>query len=139
MAAGSTVIAPPEVDGTAPTVAMALTVAPVAAVGDTVARPSAPMVATVGSVVVQAGAGAPTTAWPRASTAAAWNSGISPGGTSKADGVTSTWATTWGTATATGASLPSAAAWIVAPPFATAVTSPPCVTVATDASLVVNR
>src|SRR5690242_19945855 len=93
-AAGSTVIAPPEVDETLPTVAMALTVAAAGAVGDTVARPSAPMVASDASLVLHTGAGAPTTGWLRASTAAAWKSGISPGGTRRAVGVTSTCATT---------------------------------------------
>src|SRR2546425_2003252 len=61
-AEGSTVIAPPEVDETAPTVAMALAMSPLAALEETAARPSVPMVATAGLLVVQTGAGAPTTA-----------------------------------------------------------------------------
>ena len=51
------------------------------------------------------------------------------------EGVTMTWATAWATATARVASFPSAEAWTIALPFATAVTRPPCVTVATIASL----
>src|SRR5207302_2964397 len=37
------------------------------------------------------------------------------------------------------ASLPSAEAWMVVVPFATAVTNPPCVTVAAAALLLVNK
>jgi hypothetical protein len=60
-AAESTVISPPGADETVPTVAIAAAVEPSGAVDDTVARPSVPMVATDGSLVVQTGAGAPAT------------------------------------------------------------------------------
>src|SRR6266851_2310372 len=100
---------------------MALAVAPVAALAETAARPSAPMVATAGSLVVQTGAGAPATGWLRASSAEAWKSGISPGGTRRAEGVTITCATTCATAMAVVASLPSAEAWMVALPVASLV------------------
>ena len=132
------VIRPPAVDATEPTVAIALTVAPSAAPAATVARPSAfslAMVASEASVVLQTGAGASATGWLRASTAEAWKSGVSPAGTRMDEGVTMTCATAWVTATARVASFPSAEAWTIALPFATAVTRPPCVTVATVASL----
>src|SRR2546429_9879091 len=54
-------------------------------------------------------------------------------------GVTTTCAITWATVTSSVASLPSAEAWMVVVPFATAVTNPPCVTVAAAALLLVNK
>src|SRR6266851_1735865 len=77
----STVISPPPADETVPTVATALTITPSEAPAETVARPSVTpsvtMVASAASVVVHAGGGAPTTGWLRASSAAAWKSGVS--------------------------------------------------------------
>src|SRR5438874_11377921 len=57
----STVIRPPPADVTVPTVATDDALAPSVALADTAARPSLPIVATVESVVVQVGAGAPAT------------------------------------------------------------------------------
>src|SRR5262245_49623950 len=93
------------------------------------------MAASEASVVLQTGAGAPATGLLRASSAEAWKSGVSPGGTRMDDGVTTTCATAWATVTPRVASFPSAAAWMIALPFATAVTTPTWVTVATFALL----
>src|SRR5690242_20543792 len=57
---------------------------------------------------------------------------------STAAGVTITWATTCATVSATVASFPSADAWMVAPPFAIAVTTPVDETVATALSLLLK-
>ena len=130
-AAESIVIWPPALDDKDPMVATALTIEPFAALEETAARPSAPMDAIAGLFVVHTGAGAPATALSRASIPVAWKSGVSPGGTRIDEGVTSTFAATWVTATSSVASLVPADAWMVVVPFAIAVTSPPCVTVAT--------
>ena len=61
MAFLSIVMSPPVVDDTGPTVATAETFWPSDALPETVARPSAPIVAIDGSVVLHAGAGAPAT------------------------------------------------------------------------------
>ncbi len=110
VAVESIVIWPPALDAKDPIVAMALTIEPFAAVLDTVARPLATMVAIVELVVVHTGAGAPATTLPRASSGAAWKSGVSLGGTRIDEGVTSTLVATWLTATSSVASLASAAA-----------------------------